>query len=267
METKGGLGATGESAQGVHSPYGVGRWLHRLVAWRRGLVSRSLVAAALAILVAYLLGIVGGRDPVVWKFAAGSWCVGSDAPAFSVIIDDRHSVITTRVDALTRNNPLDSGDLDPVPSGGCERLDLYAPARLKHLFAMIGRRPANSGAYQQERLALAEEFLCRVPDSDKDDESSVHADVRRFRPGNPGVVNNQCGPVGPPLDGPLFAIGGEMQGSPPYLDFSRHGAFVALTLDGSVPAQWQSPGNPPSDANGLLVANSGQTVSRGTKSP
>jgi hypothetical protein len=198
-------------------------------------VLKALIAGASAILVAYLLGIVGGQSPVIWEYATGSWCENHSMPSFALVVDETGHRVVARVDALNRNNPTDSGDLDVVAHGGCERITLHAPGETRDFFVAMGQRSDNAQPYQQKRIMLDEKSVCRWNPSGSTDrtERSAYVDVQRARPGSAPSAGPGCGAQAKGIDGPLFAVGGEMPGAPPYLDFSRQGAFLTVSFEGA----------------------------------
>lgn len=209
--------------------------LRAVISWRTRLVGKVLVTVASATLVAYLLGIVGGRDPDVWKYQVGTWCEGAPTPSFAVLIDSNNDRITTRADATNRSNPLDSGDLGPIESAGCGQLEFNAPGDTHGMFVTVGKLIGDNRAYQQEIVPLKTDAVCRFPSPkvDGQNESRVYTKVKRTNPETKGNDSTGCGSF-PHADlGPLFAIGGELPGTPAYLDFSRQGAFVTVSLEGN----------------------------------
>lgn len=192
------------------------------------------MVVASGILVAYLLGIVGRTDPETWKYEVEGACPDSGLPSFGTIIDEKKDLTITRVDALNRSNPLDSGDLDPIFSGGCQRLELNAPGLLHHLFIMSGRRNNNHDPYQQHKTLLKEGQICRetIPDLDDMEVERVYVIARKVTGEDHATLRSLCPDREHAVDGPIFVIGGEMQGTPRYLDFSRQGAYISVSLDG-----------------------------------
>lgn len=216
----------GHASAGYRAASALGRVLAALWRWRRYLLVKGAIAATSALLVAYLIGIVGSAPPTAWKYAVGSWCEGVRLPSFAILVEPRQNRTTIRVDGLNRSNPLDSADIHTVADAGCSSLELNGPGSMQHLFVTVGESVNGQPAMEQRRAPLAETDLCR----NSEPESTVFVHVQRATPKQPNQLRVACHASGPELTGPLLTIGGEVPGAPSFIDFSRRGAYVTVSV-------------------------------------